>query len=50
MNMAHPKIPQHEMDALARCLFPHIQAFYESDEGKRAFEAWKREQEAQAKH
>ncbi len=48
MRKTYLNIPQHEMDALARCLFPHIQAFYESEEGKLAFEAWKREQEARA--
>lgn len=38
-------IPEHDIEALARCLMPEIQRFFESDEGKRGFEEWKREQE-----
>jgi hypothetical protein len=40
-------IPQHELDALARCLLPEIQKFFESEEGKREFEAWKAKQAAE---
>ena len=29
----------------ARCLLPEIQKFFESEEGKREFEEWKKEQE-----
>lgn len=50
MKKAYSNIPQHEMDAIVRTIFPHIQKFYESEDGKKAFEAWKREQEAQVKH
>ena len=39
------EIPQHEIDALARCIFPAIQQFYDSEEGKREFVEWKRKQE-----
>lgn len=39
------EIPQHEIDSLARCIFPTIQQFYDSEEGKREFEEWKRKQE-----
>lgn len=35
------QIPQHEIDALARCLLPDLIAFYESEEGQREFEQWK---------
>jgi len=35
-------IPQHEIDALARCLLPEIQKFFESPEGKREFEEWQK--------
>ena len=38
-------IPDHEVEALARCLLPEIQKFFESEEGKREFEEWKKEQE-----
>ena len=34
-------IPKYEIDALARVLFPEIQRFFESEEGKREFEKWK---------
>ena len=34
-------IPQHEIEALARCLLPEIQKFFESEEGKKEFAQWK---------
>jgi len=37
-------IPKHEIEALARCLLPEIQKFFESEEGKQEFEEWKRKQ------
>ena len=37
-------IPRHEMESLARLLLPTMQAFFESEEGKRKFEEWKRQQ------
>ena len=36
-------IPDFEIESLARCLLPKIQAYFESDEGKAAFEAWKKQ-------
>jgi len=38
------EIPRHEIEALARCLLPEIQKFFESEEGQREFAEWKREQ------
>lgn len=38
-------IPQYKIEAIARCLLPDIQAFYESEEGQREFAAWKAQQE-----
>ena len=35
-------IPQHEIEKIARCIFPDILAFYESKEGQREFTEWKR--------
>jgi len=35
-------IPQHEIEIIARCLFPKIQKFYETEEGKKVFEEWKK--------
>lgn len=37
-------VPDFEIEAIARSLFPTLQAFYASPEGKAAFEAWQREQ------
>ena len=37
--------PEPTVEALARCLLPEIQKFFESEEGKREFEEWKKEQE-----
>ena len=37
-------IPQHQIEAVARCLLPDILAFYESEEGQREFVEWKEKQ------
>lgn len=37
-------IPQHEIESLARLLLPAMQAFFESEEGKQEFKAWKQKQ------
>ena len=37
--------PQHAIDAVARCLWPDIVAFFESEEGHKEIEAWKRQQD-----
>ena len=38
-------IPEHEIEKIARCLFPDILAFYNSEEGQKEFEGWKKENE-----
>lgn len=38
-------IPDFEIDALARCLLPKIQAYFGSVEGQAAFEDWQRQQD-----
>ena len=44
MAEKHPdKIPQHEINALARCLLPEIQKFFASPEGQKEFEEWNTE-------
>ena len=40
-------IPQYKIEAIARCLMPDIQAFYESEEGRREFAEWKAQQETE---
>lgn len=37
-------IPKHELEALARCFLPDIQAFFECEEDKSEFEEWRVEQ------
>lgn len=46
MAKKHDKssIPQHEIEALARCLLPEIQKYFESEEGQREFAEWKAKQ------
>ena len=39
-------VPQHEIENIARILYPDILAFYESEEGQREFAAWKAERAA----
>lgn len=38
-------IPQHKIEAIARCILPDILSFYESEEGQREFAEWKAQQE-----
>ena len=38
-------IPDFEIEAMARALFPTLRAFYANPEGQAAFEKWKRNQE-----
>ena len=38
-------IPQHEIEKIARCIWPDILAFYQSEEGQWEFAEWKRQQE-----
>ena len=40
-------IPQHQIEAIARCILPDILAFYESKEGQREFAEWKKRREAE---
>ena len=42
-------VPQHEIEAIARCIWPDILAFYESKEGQREFEEWKARMQGERK-
>ena len=42
-------IPQHQIEAIARCILPDILAFCESKEGQREFEEWKNQRKAEQK-
>jgi len=37
-------IPDHVIESLARCFLPDLIAFFESDERKREYEEWERNQ------
>lgn len=39
-------IPEHAIEAVARVLLPDILAYYESEEGQRAFAKWKKLRDA----
>ena len=39
-----PNIPNHIRMEIARCLLPDIVAFYESEQGQKEFEEWKKQQ------
>ena len=41
-------IPQHQIEAIARCIMPDIIAFYESEEGQREFAEWKERRDTKA--
>ena len=38
------KIPKYELEILARHFLPQIQAFFESEEGRKEYKDWKAEQ------
>jgi len=38
------KVPNHEIQALARILLPEIEKFYATEEGRKEFEEWKKAQ------
>ena len=42
------KTPQHEINALARCLLPEIQKFFASPEGQKELEEWKAQRAKEA--
>jgi len=41
-------IPDYQIEALARCLLPKIQKYYESEEGKKALTEYRAEKTKQA--
>ena len=40
-----PEIPKHIRMEIARCLLPDIIAYYESEQGQKEFEEWKKQKE-----
>ena len=45
--ITNSSIPQRVIEAIARCILPDIQTFYESEEGQREFEEWKVKRESE---
>lgn len=43
-NSAVNKIPEHEIEALARCFLPDVIAFYETEAGKKEYADWERQE------
>ena len=41
--------PDYVIETVARCLWPDIKAFFESEEGQREYAEWKAQQEKNAK-
>ena len=45
MSAHKSDIPKHELEKLASCFLPDIIAFFETEEGNREYEEWKRQGE-----
>ena len=41
----HSDLPDYEIEKIARCILPHIEALFESEEGQKEFAEWKARQE-----
>lgn len=42
-------LPDHEIEAIARCIYPDILELFESEEGQKAFAEWKAQKEMEEK-
>ena len=42
-------VPKEKVEAIAEMILPDIIAFFQTDEGKKVFEEWKKEQEVKQK-
>lgn len=45
MSAKQGDIPKHELEKLASCFLSDIVAFFETEEGNREYEEWKRQRE-----
>lgn len=43
------KPPKHEIEAFARCIFPAIREYFESEQGQKEFAEWKAQKELERK-
>lgn len=44
MDSSGMDIPDYVFESLARCLLPKLQAYYESEDGKKALTEWEEKQ------
>lgn len=44
-NVNNTTLSQHQIEAVARCIFPDIVKFYNSEEGQREFAEWMKRRE-----
>lgn len=42
-NLENARPSKWQLESMARCFLPHIREFFESEEGRREFEKWKKE-------
>ena len=40
-------IPQHKIEAIARCIMPDIRTLFESEDGQKEFAEWKRQRDVE---
>ena len=40
-------LPDHEIEAIARCIYPDILELFESEEGQKEFAEWKAQRETE---
>jgi hypothetical protein len=43
-----PEVPDHVIESFARCIYPAILAYFESEEGQREFAIWKEQKKTEA--
>jgi hypothetical protein len=41
------ELPDHEIETLARCFLPCIREYYETEDGRKAFEEWEQARESE---
>ncbi len=42
-----PEVPGHVIESFARCIYPAILAYFESEEGQKEFAEWKERKETE---
>ena len=44
-----PEVPDHVIESIARCILPGIRKYFDSEEGQREFDEWKKQKKEGAK-